>query len=222
MGHPRRFVRWICQRSRSSRSQAGSRDQGLVPGRGERADGDRDQAGQRVDPPPRRARVRQRFQPLPRPGGQILAAGTGLDHATRPRATMPMRACHTSFMQTSETYMIRWRARAHQQCDLTLLRTPGQNGITPEHAGALRGPAEASPDREMNHRSGPRTRHQRQAAPAAQWPSGPAAGQHRQDRPARKLFTCVFYAVRGGQVRSLAARSRAEEAGWAGPGTDSS
>jgi hypothetical protein len=32
-----------------------------------------DQAGQRVDPPLPGARVRQRFQPLPRPGGQILA-----------------------------------------------------------------------------------------------------------------------------------------------------
>ena len=61
----------------------------VVPGRGERADRDRDQAGQRVDPPLRRPRVRQRFQPLPRPGGQVLAAGTGLDHA-RAHA----RQCH--------------------------------------------------------------------------------------------------------------------------------
>ena len=30
---------------------------------------------------------------------------------------------------------------------------------------------------------------------------------------ARKLLTCVFYAMRDGQVRSLAARSRAHEAG---------
>jgi hypothetical protein len=30
---------------------------------------------------------------------------------------------------------------------------------------------------------------------------------------ARKLLTCVFYAMRDGQVRSLAARSRAQEAG---------
>jgi hypothetical protein len=36
---------------------------------------------------------------------------------------MPLRACHTSFMQTSETYMITWRARAHQQCDSALLLT---------------------------------------------------------------------------------------------------
>ena len=57
------------------------RGEPVVPGRGERADRDRDQAGQRVNPPPRRARVRQRFQPLPRAGGQILAARTGLDHA---------------------------------------------------------------------------------------------------------------------------------------------
>jgi len=65
------------------------RGEPVVPGRGERADRDRDQAGQRVDPPPRRARVRQRFQPLPRPRGQILPAGTGLDHA-RTHA----RQCH--------------------------------------------------------------------------------------------------------------------------------
>ena len=30
---------------------------------------------------------------------------------------------------------------------------------------------------------------------------------------ARKLLTCVFYALRDGQVRSLAARSRAQQAG---------
>ena len=30
---------------------------------------------------------------------------------------------------------------------------------------------------------------------------------------ARKLLTCVFYAMRDGQVRSLAARSHAQEAG---------
>jgi hypothetical protein len=30
---------------------------------------------------------------------------------------------------------------------------------------------------------------------------------------ARKLLTCVFYALRDGQVRSLAACSRAQEAG---------
>ena len=65
------------------------RGEPVVPGRGERADRDRDQAGQRVDPPLRRARVRQRFQPLPRTGGQILAAGTGFDHA-RTHA----RQCH--------------------------------------------------------------------------------------------------------------------------------
>ena len=65
------------------------RGEPVVPGRGERADRDRDQAGQRVDPPLRRARVRQRLQPLPRTRGQILAAGTGLDHA-RTHA----RQCH--------------------------------------------------------------------------------------------------------------------------------
>ena len=65
------------------------RGEPVVPGGGERADRDRDQAGQRVDPPLRGARVRQRFQPLPRAGGQILAVRTGLDHA-RTHA----RQCH--------------------------------------------------------------------------------------------------------------------------------
>lgn len=40
-------------------------------------------------------------------------------------------------MQTSETYMIGWRARAHQQGDFVLLLTCQTNGVTPEHAGAL-------------------------------------------------------------------------------------
>jgi hypothetical protein len=35
----------------------------------------------------------------------------------RLRATMPLRACHTSFIQTSERYMIRRRADAHQHRD---------------------------------------------------------------------------------------------------------
>ena len=65
------------------------RGEPVVPGRGERADRDRDQAGQRVDPPLRRARVRQRFQPLPRPRGQVLAAGTGFD-----RVRAYARQCH--------------------------------------------------------------------------------------------------------------------------------
>ena len=65
------------------------RGEPVVPGGGERADRDRDQAGQRVDPPPRRARVRQRFQALPCTSGQVLAAGTGFDHA-RAHA----RQCH--------------------------------------------------------------------------------------------------------------------------------
>jgi hypothetical protein len=42
-------------------------------------------ARQRVDPPLRRARVRQHLQPLPRARGKILPAGTGLDHP-RPHA----------------------------------------------------------------------------------------------------------------------------------------
>jgi hypothetical protein len=92
------------------------------------AHSDRNQAGQRVDPPPRRARVKQRLQLLPRLRGQLLAAtGTGFDHArTRARQCQcghatPMRACHAPFMQTSETYMIGWRARVYQQCDFVLL-----------------------------------------------------------------------------------------------------
>ena len=32
----------------------------------------------------------------------------------RPCATVPLRACYTSFVETSETYMIRWRARVHR------------------------------------------------------------------------------------------------------------
>ena len=79
---------------------------------GERADRDRDQAGQRADPPLYRARVRQRFQALPRTGGQILPAGTGLDHA-RTHA----RQCHAGTPHLVHVdlrdYMITWRVRAH-------------------------------------------------------------------------------------------------------------
>jgi hypothetical protein len=58
------------------------RGEPVVADRGERAQHDRDQAGQRVDPPLRRARARQCLQLLSRPRGQLLAtAGTGLDHA---------------------------------------------------------------------------------------------------------------------------------------------
>ena len=73
------------------------RGEPVVPGSGERAHGDRDQAGQRIDPSLRRARVRQRFRALPRIRDQILAVGTGLDHA-HPRATLSLRAHHTSSM----------------------------------------------------------------------------------------------------------------------------
>ena len=64
------------------------RSEPVVSGRGEHADRNRDQAGQRVDQSLRGARVVQRFQALPRIGGQILTAATGSDHA-RPR-----RQCH--------------------------------------------------------------------------------------------------------------------------------
>jgi len=46
---------------------------------------------------------------------------------------------HTSFMQTSDTYVIGWRARVHQQCDFVLLVTCHTNRVTPEHAGPLTG-----------------------------------------------------------------------------------
>ena len=65
------------------------RGEPVVPGSGERADRDRDQAGQRADPPLRRPQVRQRFQALPRTSGQILAVRTRLD-VVRSHA----RQCH--------------------------------------------------------------------------------------------------------------------------------
>ena len=42
---------------------------------------------------------------------------------------------------------------------------------------------------------------------------GPQARNIAKVAAARKLLTCVFYAMRDGHVRSLAARSRAAEAG---------
>jgi len=50
---------------------------------------------------------------------------------------MPMRACHISFMQTSETYMIGRRARIHQQCDPVLLVTCCTKRGNPKRSGAL-------------------------------------------------------------------------------------
>jgi predicted dehydrogenase len=41
-------------------------------------------------------------------------------------------------MQASDTYMIRWRARTHQQCDSVLLPTCPTKRVTTERAGALR------------------------------------------------------------------------------------
>ena len=64
-----------------------------------------------------------------RAGGRVRSRrpGSGRRDRIRPRArlraTMTLRACHTSFMQTSETYMIRRRARVYQQCDFVLLVT---------------------------------------------------------------------------------------------------
>jgi hypothetical protein len=66
------------------------RSEPVIPGSGECADRDRDQAGQWVDPPVQGARVGRRFQPLRHSRGQILAAGTGLDDA-RTHA----RQCHS-------------------------------------------------------------------------------------------------------------------------------
>ena len=93
------------------------------PGRGERAQRDRDQAGQRADPPPAAsagpaAPPAAATPPPPGPGRRDR-----IRPRAHPRATMPTRACHTSLMQTSETYMIGWRARLHQQCDFVLLVT---------------------------------------------------------------------------------------------------
>jgi hypothetical protein len=42
---------------------------------------------------------------------------------------------------------------------------------------------------------------------------GTGARNIAKGRRGRKLLTCVFYALRDGQVRSLAARSRAQQAG---------
>ena len=42
---------------------------------------------------------------------------------------------------------------------------------------------------------------------------GQRPGKIAKTAAARKLLTCVFYALRDGQVGSLAARSRAQEAG---------
>ena len=98
---------------------------------------DRDQAGQRVDPPLRRTRVRQRFQPLPRTSCQVRTVRAGLDY-TRPRA----RQCHRGHAAP----------RSRRPRDLhdhrsvpapTTVRArlvshiPGQSTSSPEHAGAL-------------------------------------------------------------------------------------
>jgi transposase-like protein len=40
-------------------------------------------------------------------------------------------------MQTSETYMIGWRARAINRAISSCYSHTTQNGVTPEHAGAL-------------------------------------------------------------------------------------
>ena len=53
----------------------------------------------------------------------------------------------------------------------------------------------------------------RQARDAIIARRGPQARNIAKVAAARKLLTCVFYAMRDGQVRSLAARSRAAEAG---------
>ena len=67
------------------------------------------------------------------------------------------------------------------------------------HGGGNPAPAAASPPRELKDRiTARRGKEARNIAKAA---------------AARKLLTCVFYALRDGEVRSLTARSRALEAG---------
>jgi len=90
----------------------------VVPGSSERADRDRDQAGQRVDPPPVSA------GPAALPvAATPLRPGPGRRDRTHARAAMTLRECRTSFMQTSETYMVRRRARVRHQRDFVLLVT---------------------------------------------------------------------------------------------------
>ena len=69
--------------------------------------------------------------------------GSGHQDRTRPpahpRATMPSRACHTSFMQTSETYMITWHARIYQPRQFTPYCAYGLNQAK---RGTRRSPAQ--------------------------------------------------------------------------------
>lgn len=57
---------------------------------------------------------------------------TGLDYARA--GQMPLRACHTPFTQTSETYMIRWRARVRQ---IWMCATRGRQPFCQERAAGL-------------------------------------------------------------------------------------
>ena len=73
---------------------------------------------------------------------------------------------------------------------------------TPHEVGHGRGgpaPPAASPPRDLKDRITARRGSQAKNIP--------------KTATARKLLTCVFYAMRDGEVRSLAARSRALEAG---------
>jgi hypothetical protein len=58
---------------------------------------------------------------------------------------MPLRARHTSFMQTSETYMITVACPRPQTVRVsTIHHIPEQSPSNPEHAGALQGLVEAA------------------------------------------------------------------------------
>jgi hypothetical protein len=50
---------------------------------------------------------------------------------------MELRACHTSFMQTSEIYMIGGVPASINSAIPPYQSHATQNGVTPEHAGAL-------------------------------------------------------------------------------------
>jgi hypothetical protein len=74
------------------------RGERIVPGSSERADRDRDQAGQRIDPPP----CGERGQAAPPDAATYPRPDSPRRDRTRPRAhpraTMPLRARHTSLM----------------------------------------------------------------------------------------------------------------------------
>ena len=65
----------------------------------------------------------------PRTSGQILAAGTGLDHA-RTGARQRHSGHATPRSRRPQTYMITWRARTHKPCETTPTTTnQGKSGM---------------------------------------------------------------------------------------------